>query len=177
VRGHWHYPYRAVDKAGHTIDCLLTTQRDRAAALRFPTKAIRRHGVPETITVDGSETNPAAVKSYNATQGTAISIRQVRYLNKIVEQDHRAVQRVVRPMLGGKFHETAQHTFAGIELMHMLKKRQPVTVDGERCLILAGQFYALAAYAPTQQGSLHHSPKFATDPLELPLRGEPDHVR
>jgi putative transposase len=119
VRGQWHYLYRAVDKAGQTIDLLLTTQRDCSAALRFLTKAIRRRGAPEKITVDGSEANAAAIKSYNATHGTAIVIRQVRYLNNIVEQNHRAVKRVVRPMLGFKSHETAQPTIAGVELMHM----------------------------------------------------------
>jgi putative transposase len=65
VRGCWCYLYRAVDKAGQTIDFLLTEQRDEHAAMRFLTKAIRRHGVPETITIDGSEANAAAIRAYN----------------------------------------------------------------------------------------------------------------
>ena len=65
VKGHWYYLYRAVDKTGQTIDCLLTEQRDEHAAKRFLTKAIRRHGVPEKITIDGSAANEAAIKSYN----------------------------------------------------------------------------------------------------------------
>jgi transposase-like protein len=124
VCGHWRYLYRAVDKTGQTIDFLLTEQRDARAALRFLTKALRRHHVPETITIDGSEANAAAIKGYNAKHGTAITIRQVRYLNNVVEQDHRAVKRVVRPMLGFKTHDTAQRTIAGIELMHILCKGQ-----------------------------------------------------
>ena len=102
VKGQWRYLYRAVDKHGQTIDFLLTEHRDKEAALRFLKKAIRRNGVPETITIDGSDANEAAIKSYNEEHGTTIAIRQVKYLNNIVEQDHRAVKRVTRPMLGFK---------------------------------------------------------------------------
>jgi putative transposase len=120
VRGHWRYLYRAVDKAGHTIDFLLTEQRDERAAMRFLTKAIRRHGAPETITMDGSEANTAAIRGYNAAHCTAISLRQMKYLHNVVEQDHRAVKRISRPMLGFKSSDAAQYTLTGIELMHML---------------------------------------------------------
>src|SRR5262252_11117793 len=65
VKGQWYYLYRAVDKTGQTIDFLLTEHRDKAAALRFLKKAIRRNGLPETITIDGSDANEAAIKSYN----------------------------------------------------------------------------------------------------------------
>ena len=85
VKGQWYYLYRAVDKTGQTIDFLLTAQRDEQAAKRFLTKAIRRHGVPEKITIDGSAANEAAIKSYNEEHGTAIEIRQIKYLNNIVE--------------------------------------------------------------------------------------------
>jgi putative transposase len=87
VKGEWYYLYRAVDKTGQTIDFLLTEQRDERAAKRFLTKAIRRHGVPETITIDGSAANEAAITSYNEEHGTAIGIRQVKYLNNVVEQE------------------------------------------------------------------------------------------
>ena len=115
------------------------------AALRFLKKAIRRHGVPETITIDGSDANEAAIKRYNEAHGTHIIIRQVKYLNNIVEQDHRAVKRVTRPMLGFKSFAAAQDTLAGIELMHMIKKRQLVVKAGDEGLTAAEQFYALAA--------------------------------
>jgi putative transposase len=145
VKGEWRYLYRAVDKYGQTIDFLLTEHRDKAAALRFLTQAIRRHGVPETITIDGSEANEAAIKSYNEEHGTHIIIRQVKYLNNMVEQDHRGVKRVTRPMLGFKSFAAAQDTLAGIELMHMLKKGQMVVKAGDEGLTAAEQFYALAA--------------------------------
>ena len=130
VKGQWYYLYRAVDKHGQTIDFLLTEHRDKEAALRFLKKAIRRNGLPETITIDGSDANEAAIKSYNEEHGTAIVIRQVKYLNNIIEQDHRGVKRVTRPMLGFKSFDAAQGTLAGIELMHMIKKRQMITGGG-----------------------------------------------
>ncbi len=145
VKGQWYYLYRAVDKTGQTIDFLLTEQRDEEAARRFLKKAIRRHGVPEKSTIDGSAANEAAIKSYNEEHGTAIVIRKIKYLNNIVEQDHRAVKRITRPMLGFKSFEAAHDTLVGIELMHMLKKRQMVVEGGADGLTAAKQFYALAA--------------------------------
>src|SRR5438093_343137 len=139
-----YYLYRAVDKTGQTIDFLLTEQRDEQAAKRFLTKAIRRHGVPEKITIDGSAANEAAIKSYNEEHGTAIVIRQVKYLNNVVEQDHRGVKRITRPMLGFKAFDAAQSTLVGIELMHMLRKGQ-LAGGVEQGLTVAEQFYALAA--------------------------------
>jgi len=145
VKGQWYYLYRAVDKTGQTIDFLLTEHRDEAAALRFLKKAIRRHGVPEKITIDGSEANAAAIRSYNKEHGTAIAIRQIKYLNNMVEQDHRGVKRVTRAMLGFKSFTAAQDTLVGIELMHMIKKRQMRVEVGEEGLTAAELFYSLAA--------------------------------
>ena len=145
VKGEWRYLYRAVDKQGQTIDFLLTEHRDKEAALRFLKKAIRCHGVPEKITIDGSDANEAAIKSYNEAHGTSIVIRQVKYLNNIVEQDHRGVKRVTRPMLGFKSFEAAQDTLVGIELMHMIKKRQLRVKAGDEGRTAAELFYSLAA--------------------------------
>jgi putative transposase len=145
VKGQWRYLYRAVDKYGCTIDFLLTKERDEQAAKRFLTKAIRRHGVPEKITIDGSAANEAAIKSYNEEHGTAIIIRKIKYLNNIVEQDHRAVKRVTRPMLGFKSFDAAQGTLAGIELMHMIKKKQLMVEAGGEGLTAAEQFYTMGS--------------------------------
>ena len=142
VKGNWKYLYRAVDKAGDTVDFLLTAKRDRKAALRFLRKAIGHHGVPEKITIDKSGANTAAIESYNAEHEADIEIRQIKYLNNIVEQDHRAVKRVARPMLGFKSFRSAAVTLAGIELMHMVRKGQ-LRSTGKLCP--AQQFYALAA--------------------------------
>ena len=145
VKGAWKYLYRAVDKYGATIDFLLTEHRDKDAALRFLKKATRRNGLPETITIDGSDANEAAIKSYNAAHGTSIAIRQVKYLNNVVEQDHRGVKRITRPMLGFKAFDAAQATLVGIELMHMIRKRQLVVEEGDKGLTAAELFYFLAA--------------------------------
>src|SRR5262245_36865035 len=145
VKGEWHSLYRAVDTSGQTVDVLLTEYRDPEAALRFLTHAIRRHGVPETITLDGRDATEAAITRDNEAYGTHIIIRQVKYLHNIVEQDHRAIKRVTRLMLGFKAFEAAQRTLIGIELMHMLKKGQLVIADGVEGLTPAEQFYLLAA--------------------------------
>src|SRR5882724_4748875 len=154
VKGQWRYLSRAVDKQGQTIDFLLTEHRDEEAALRFLKKAIRRPGVPEKITIDGSAANEAAIKSYNEEHGTAIVIRKRKYLNNIVEQDHRGVKRVTRPMLGFKAFGAAQGTLASIELMHMIRKKQMMVEAGEEGLTAAEQFYSLAASSPHRQGQL-----------------------
>jgi transposase-like protein len=145
VKGEWKYLSRAVDKYGETIDFLLTEHRDKDAALRFLTKAIRRNGGPETITIDGSDAHEAAIKSYNAEHGTSIAIRQVKDMNTVVEQDHRALKRVTRPLLGFKAFEAAQDTLVGIELMHMIKKRQMRVEAGDEGRTAAELFYALTA--------------------------------
>jgi putative transposase len=141
VEGVWKHLYRSVDKAGATVDFLLTAKRDRKAALRFLRKAFGQHGTPEEITIDKSGANTAAIESYNADHKASIEIRQVKYLNNIVEQDHRAVKRLVRSMLGFKSFRSAVATLAGIELMHMIRKGQLQTT-GE--LRPAQQFYSLA---------------------------------
>src|SRR6202167_2261450 len=124
IKGVWKDLYRAVDKAGAAVDFLLTAKRDRKAALRFLRKAIGHNGTPEKITIDKSGANTAAIESYNKDHKAGIEIRQVKYLNNIVEQDHRAVKRLARPMLGFKSFRSAQVTLTGIELMHMIRKGQ-----------------------------------------------------
>jgi putative transposase len=93
------------------------------------------------ITIDKSGANTAAIESYNAEHEADIEIRQVKYLNNIVEQDHRAVKRLVRPMLGFKSFRSAAVTLASIELMHMIRKGQ-LHATGK--LRPAQQFYSLA---------------------------------
>jgi len=142
VKGEWKYLYRAVDKAGATVEFLLTAKRDRKAALRFLRKAIGQHGVPKKITIDKSGASTAAIESYNEERETDIEMRQVKYLNNIVEQDHRAVKRVTRPTLGFKSFRSATAALSGIEIMHMIRKGQLQTT-GE--LRPAQQFNSLAA--------------------------------
>jgi transposase-like protein len=144
IKGQWKYLYRAVDRDGQTIDFLLTAHRDKKAALRFFKKAVRQHGLPDTVTIDKSGANTAALEALKEDTGHAIESRQNKYLNNLVEQDHRAVKRIVRPMLGFKTFDSAHCTLRGIELMHMIKKAQMVAAGGQK-LSAAGQFYSLAA--------------------------------
>jgi putative transposase len=100
VRGVWKYLYRAVDRDGKTIDFLLTAKRDKAAAKSFFDKAMQSNGVPEKVTMDKSGANKAAIDESSANREKPMVVRQVKYLNNIVEQDHRAVKRISKPMLG-----------------------------------------------------------------------------
>jgi putative transposase len=114
------------------VDFLLTAKRDHKAALRFLRKAFDQHDTPENITIDKSGANRAAIESYNADHNAGVEIRQVKYLNNTVEQDHRAIKRQVRPMLGFKSFWSAMATLASIELMHMIRKGQLRTTGKSR---------------------------------------------
>ncbi len=139
----WKYLYRAVDQLGHTVDFLLTAKRDCAAARRFFERAIGLHDMPEKITIDKSGANTAAIHSMIADSGIDIELRQSKYLNNLVEQDHRAIKRRTRPMLGFKNFHCAAKLIAGIETMHMIKKGQLNCPDAQ-VASAADQFYSLA---------------------------------
>jgi putative transposase len=142
VKGAWKYLYRAVDKAGNTIDFLFRAKRDKAAARRLFEKAIGQNGSPETITIDKSGASLAALNAVNAERETPIKVRQIKYLNNIVEQDHRAIKRRTRPMLGFKDFNSARVILSGIDLMHVVKKGQ-LKCSGKTPLAAAQQFYSL----------------------------------
>ncbi len=144
VKGQWKYHYRAVDKQGNTIDFLLTAKRDTKAARRFLNKAIGRNSKPGLINIDKSGANKAGIKQFNHDNNRRVKIRQCKYLNNIVEQDHRRIKRITRPMLGFKNFHTAQKTLAGIELVAMIKKGQ-MRKNLSDNLSPAEQFYALVA--------------------------------
>jgi transposase-like protein len=122
VKGHWKYLYRAVDKVGNTIDFLLRAHRDKAAARRYFEKSIAQNGEPETVTIDKSGANLAALEAINAERETPIRIRQTKYLNNIIDQDHRAIKRRTRPMLGFKNFRCARILPGGIEVAHMIAR-------------------------------------------------------
>jgi transposase-like protein len=143
VKGAWTYLYRAVDKGGKTIDFLLTEKRDMAAAKRFFDKALQSCGTPESVTMDKSGANKAAVDAINTGKEVPIVVRQIKYLNNIVEQDHRAIKRITTPMLNFKAFHSATSVLAGIELMHMIRKGQMIS-EAQSQLSFADQFYALA---------------------------------
>ncbi len=142
VRGQWKYLYRAVDSAGQNIDFLLTAKRDTAAALRLFRKAIRHHGEPEVVTIDKNGANTAALAERNTGKEADdyIKVRQNKYLNNLVEQDHCNIKCRIRQMLGFKSFRRAQAVLGGIELVHMIGKGQYAHPDGDG-LSPAKQFY------------------------------------
>ncbi|MDE9566055.1 IS6 family transposase [Xenorhabdus bovienii] len=146
IKGQWRYLYRAVDSDGNTVDFLLTAYRDKPAALRFFKKAIRQHGQPEGVTLDKSGANKAALDELNQgiPKDKQINIRQNKYLNNLIEQDHRNVKRRTRPMLGFKNFRGTQTLLAGIELVSMLRKGQYPQEPGYP-ILPAAYFYQLTA--------------------------------
>ncbi|WP_145563789.1 IS6 family transposase [Yersinia aldovae] len=154
IKGQWKYLYRAVDTSGQTIDFLLTAKRDATAALRFFRKAIRHHGKPEVVTIDKSGANRAALTTLNTDKPDEeiIAIRQNKYLNNLVAQDHRNIKRRTRLMLGFKPFRT-QTLQASIELIHMIRKGQLAHPTGS-ALSPVEQFYLLVAYANATESSL-----------------------
>jgi putative transposase len=135
--------YRAVDKTGDTVDFLFRAKRDKAAARRYFETAVAGNGVPETVTIDKSGANLAGLNAINADREMSIKIRQSKYLNNVVEQDHRAIKRIVRPMLGFKSFRCARITLGGIEPIHMIAKGQ-IKSDGGRHRSVPEQFYDLS---------------------------------
>ena len=153
VRGHWMYLYRAIDSNGDTVEFWFSERRNLAAAKRFLRKALKRHGRPERIVIDGSQTNREAILSCDAANRLEdrsrrelkpIRIRQSAYLNNRIEQDHRAIKRRVRPMLGFKAIDSARAILAGIEMVHMMRKGQAKYAYAQQPS-LAEQFERLAA--------------------------------
>ena len=141
VKGQWKYLYRAVDKQGNTVDFLLTKRRQRMSAQSFLIKAIENNSKSELINIDKSGANKHAIRVYNKRSYSKIKIRQCKYLNNIVEQDHRFVKKRIARGLGFKEFESAKRTLTGIEIVHMIKKEQLVS---NRTSIFKS-FYSLVA--------------------------------
>jgi putative transposase len=129
VKGRWMYLYRAVDKFGKTLDFMLCEQRDEAAAEAFFKQAVGNNGVPEKVVIDKSGANQAGLLNVNILLfllgfWPLIEILQVKYLNNIIEQDHRFIKKITRPMKGFKAFHSAEATLQGIEVAHMIRKKQ-----------------------------------------------------
>jgi transposase-like protein len=126
VKGRWTYLYRAVDKYGQTVDFLLSERRDVAAAKRFFSRAIQHNGTPRVITLDRYAASHRAIRELKATRCMCrrVRVRSSKYLNNVVEQDHRRLKQRIGPMLGFKRFDTAAITISGIELAEKIKKAQ-----------------------------------------------------
>jgi putative transposase len=124
VKGEWMYLYRAVDKEGHTVDFLLTKKRNKFAAHKFLLKTINNNGCPKLINIDQSGANKEAIRTFNKRCTKRNRIRQFKYLNNRIEQDHRFIKWRPQHMLGFKNFESASRTLSGIEMVRMIKKGQ-----------------------------------------------------
>jgi len=127
------YLYRAIDNNGDTIEFWFSRRRNLAPAKRSLKRALKRHGRPERIVIDVSQTNREAILSCDMTDQledrtrrklNPIRVRQRRHLNNRMEQDHRAIKRRVRPMLGFKSMDSARAILDGIETVHLMRKGQ-----------------------------------------------------
>ena len=120
------YLYRAVDKYGNTVDFLSTKRRQKMSAQKFFNKAIGNNGKPRIVNIDKSGANSSAILTVNkrSLSSKKIKIRKVKYLNNIIEQDHRRIKRRIRIMTGFKEFESAQRTLSGIEVVSIIKKDQ-----------------------------------------------------
>ena len=111
--------------------------------MRFFEKAIQDNGTPEKVSMDKSGANKSAIDQIIGDKAISVIVRQVKYLNNIIEQDHRAIKRITKPILGFKSFQAAKNILAGIELMHMIRKGQ-LNIAGVEEMSFTDQFYALA---------------------------------
>lgn len=133
VRVQWTYLYRAIDSVGDTVEFLFSEQRDLLVAKRFFRRALARHGRPQRVVIDGSQTNQEAIIACDTQDRLRarancavkrITIRTSKYLNNRIEQDHRPIKRRVHSMLGFKSVASAAIILSGIEMIHMMRKQQ-----------------------------------------------------
>jgi transposase-like protein len=152
VRGAWTYLYRAVDSAGNMLEFMLSPYRHAGAAEYFFRKALGgAHTVmPRVINVDGNAAYPPAIATLQ-TEGTLAAecqCRPVKYLNNVIEQDHRFIKRRVKPGLGVGSYQTAWRTLQGYEAMNQVRKGQVQgttkgAIASQNCFIAAA--FGLAA--------------------------------
>jgi len=181
VKGKWKYLYRAVDSKGNTIDFLLTAKRDKQAAKRFLRKMMENshHSTPRVINVDKNPAYPPAVEELKveSTLPESCNLRQYKYLNNIIEQDHRFIKRRVNPGLGlgfGSFH-TAKRALQGYEVMNTIRKGQVEGVakgDIEAQVKFIDQLFTMAAWEvllqliPLSLKNICNTSKFSFDELD-----------
>jgi putative transposase len=145
VKGQWVYLYRAVDKFGDTVDFMLSERRDEAAATAFFKQALDANGFPRKVVMDKSGANYAGLEHINILLMLAglisfVEILQVKYLNNLIEQDHRFFKKMTNPIMGFKAFHSAKVTIDGVESAHMIRKRQL----SEKNIPVYKQFMALA---------------------------------
>jgi transposase, IS6 family len=128
VKGAWKYLYRAIDSEGNTLDFMLSAKRDASSANRFFRKVLKGAWtvMPRVINVDKNPAYPSALKDLKVDEvlPQKVELRQVKYLNNLIEQDHRFIKRRTNPGLGFGSFNTARRTIQGYEAMNMIRKGQ-----------------------------------------------------
>lgn len=152
VKGKDRYLYRAVDSDGKTLDFLLTARRNAKAARRFFRKTLQASHTqePRVINVDKNAAYPKAINELKEKEELSeqVELRQNKYLNNRVEQDHRFIKRLTKPGMGFHSFNTARRTLRGFEVMNMLRKGQVVGVekgDVKARTEFVSQFFGVAA--------------------------------
>lgn len=135
IKGKNAYLYRAVDSDGNTIDFYVSENRDKNAARKFFKKSVKapHNQQPRVITTDKYGATEIAIleEIYYGGLSCKTQHRMTKYLNNIIEQDHRLIKKKINPMLGFHSYESAVKTICGIEIMHMIRKGQ---VEGIQCV-------------------------------------------
>ena len=133
VKKQWKYLYRAVDSEGNTLDFLLTAKRDTNAAKRFFIKILKGINIqePRLINVDKNPSYPPAIEQLkkSGVLPEDTELRQVKYLNNVVEQDHRSVKHLINPGMSFSSFNSARRTIKGYEMMNMIRKGQIQDVE------------------------------------------------
>ena len=136
IKGQWQYLYRAVDKQGRTVDFYLSKTRSIAAAQHFFRKAVTTHAgrLPKKVTLDGHKSSHRALRLLRKenVNWKYVKVRSCKYLNNIVEQDHRAIKGKCRAMKSFQSFRSASTTIAGLELARRIRKRQFVGLNPDR---------------------------------------------
>jgi len=152
VKGVWKYLYRAVDSEGNTLDFMLSAKRDARAAERFFSKTLNASHTqtPRVINVDKNAAYPPAIDGLKTDEQLpeTTELRQVKYLNNVVEQDHRAIKKLTKVGMGFKSFNTARQTLKGLEAMNMIRKGQVHGVekgDSRAQLEFVCQIFGVAA--------------------------------
>ncbi len=151
VKGQWKYLYRAVDSQGNTLDFLLSAKRDAKAAERFLCKTLNatHTQTPRVVNVDKNAAYPPAIEALKANEQLplATELRQVKYLNNRVEQDHRFIKRLTKRGMGFGSFNSARRTLRGMEAMNMLRKGQVQGIekgDVRASIELVSQLFGIA---------------------------------